>query len=193
MPETPEITDQQLVEAARRGEGKAFEALVQKYQGMVFKFLYHFMGSQSDAEDLTQETFVNLYRKLDLFNPSLSFKSWVITMARNLAISFHRRQVPAPIDPEILSEVVKDTVSGPEGDVLSKENVREVQEILAKLPDEMREVLIMRYLLDFPLQKVAETLNIPEGTAKSRAFQARTELRNALIRKRKLEGSLENG
>jgi len=176
------LSDQQLVESAKNGNLNDFEALVNRYQGIVFRFLYHFMGNHNDAEDFTQETFIHLYRKLSLYNPAQSFKTWLITMARNLAVSHYRKRSPTPIDPEIIADVVKDVVSGPEVEALIKESTREVQSALHRLSDEMREVLVMRYMLDFSIQKVAEALNIPEGTAKSRAFQARSELRAALTK-----------
>ncbi len=175
--------DRDLVEATLAGRLSAFETLVDRYQELVFRFLFHFMGHRGDAEDVTQETFLQLFRKLDRYDPAQSLKAWLLTMARNLAISHHRRQTPAPLDPAVIGELVRDVVSGPEAEVLSRDEVRTVQEALHQLPDEFREVLVMRYLLDMPLQKVAETLNIPEGTAKSRVFHARTHLRDALLRR----------
>ncbi|RCK79663.1 MAG: RNA polymerase sigma factor, ECF family [Candidatus Ozemobacter sibiricus] len=168
--------------ATRAGRLAAFETLVDRYQGLVFRFLFHFMGHRGDAEDITQETFLQLFRKLDRYDPAQSLKAWLLTMARHLAISHHRRQAPAPLDPAVIGELVRDVVSGPEAEVLSRDEVRIVHEALHQLPDEYREVLVMRYLLDMPLQKVAEVLNIPEGTAKSRVFHARGLLRDALLR-----------
>lgn len=178
-----EIPDHDLVKAALEGKLSAFEALVSRYERLVFKFLFHFMGHRGDAEDITQETFLQLYRKLERFDPAQSMKGWLLTMARNLAISYHRRPTPAPIDPTVLREVVRDVVSGPEAEVLARDDIRIVQETLHQLADEFRDVLVMRYILDIPLQKIAEMLNIPEGTAKSRIFHARQQLRDALMRR----------
>jgi RNA polymerase sigma-70 factor, ECF subfamily len=180
MQEQPTPRDQELVEAVRKGNLASFDTLVHRYQGIVHRFLFHFMRHSQDAEDVTQETFVTFYRKLDLYKPEHALKSWLLTMARNLAISHHRRRTAAPVDPEILADLVRDVASGPEHEVVLRERVREVQDALGRLPDEMREVLVMRYMLDFPIQKVAEVLNIPEGTAKSRAFQARAALKESL-------------
>lgn len=182
--------DRDLVAATRAGRLDAFETLVDRYQGLVFRFLFHFMGHRDDAEDITQETFLQLFRKLDCYDPAQSLKAWLLTMARHLAISHHRRQTPAPLDPAVIGELVRDVVSGPEAEVLSRDEVRIVHEALHQLPDEYREVLVMRYLLDMPLQKVAEVLNIPEGTAKSRVFHARGLLRDALLRQENRQAQL---
>lgn len=181
MQQQGETSDRDLVTETLQGRVAAFEVLVQRYQGLVFKFLFHFMGHRGDAEDVTQETFLQLYRKLSQFDLARPLRAWLITMARHLAISLHRRQTPAPIDPAIIGDLVRDVVAGPEAEVLERDDVRVVQEALHQLEDGFREVLVMRYLLDMPLQKVAEVLDIPEGTVKSRVFHARNQLREALL------------
>jgi len=189
LPDPPGLPDSSLVEAVKAGDVGAFETLVKRHQTMVFRFLYHFMGERGAAEEITQETFLNLYRKLHRIQPGLSLKSWLIASARNLAISHHRKRRETPVDPEILGDILRDVVAGPEDEVVLRERAKSVQAALAALPDEMREVLIMRYMLDFPLQKIAETLDIPEGTAKSRAFQGRAALRDALLREERREAA----
>jgi RNA polymerase sigma-70 factor (ECF subfamily) len=179
-PTNQDPPDHVLLESSRKGDFKAFEVLVVRYQNMVFRFLFHFMGNATDAEDITQETFLNLYRKLHLYNSAQPFTSWLMTMARNLAISSHRKHTPTPLDPEIVAQAIKDICSGPETEILLREQAAEVHAALQKLPEQFREVLVMRYLLDIPLQDVAELLNIPEGTAKSRIFKARNELREIM-------------
>ncbi len=181
MQQSDETSDRDLVAEALQGRVAAFEVLVQRYQGLVFKFLFHFTGHRGDAEDVTQETFLQFYRKLPQYDAARPLKAWLFTMARHLAISLHRRQAPAPIDPAIIGDLVRDVATGPEAEVLERDDVRVVQETLHQLADEFREVLVMRYLLDMPLQKVAEVLNVPEGTVKSRVFHARNQLREALL------------
>jgi len=181
---------QELVQTTLNGDLRAFETLVNKYQEVVFGFLFHFMGHRGDAEDVTQEAFLQLFRKLSMFDPAQSLKSWLLTMARNLAISYHRQNVPTPLDPEIIAGVIKDIVSGPEAELLLRESITEVQQALQKLQDEFREVLILRYLMDYPIQKVAEILNIPLGTVKSRVFHARNELRRTLMSSQAVQAHL---
>ncbi len=175
-------SDKELVELTLRGDLHAFELLVQRHQNGVFRFLYHFMGNAADAEDVTQETFITIHRKLRSHNPAQSFTSWMMTIARNTAISYHRRRAPAPLDPAMLAAAIKDIAPNPELELLAREAGNEVHAALQRLPAEIREVLIMRYLMDIPLQKVAEMLNIPEGTAKSRLIKARNALREQLDR-----------
>jgi RNA polymerase sigma-70 factor (ECF subfamily) len=190
LTEILEPSDRSLVEAVVNGNHGSFETLVKRHQNMVFRFLLHFTGERHDSEDLTQETFLNFYRRISLYNPERSLKTWLIAIAKNLAISNHRQRKAPPIDPDILEDVIKDVISGPEMEIMVRERIKDVQAALSELPEEMREVLIMRYMLDFPMKKIAETLNIPEGTAKSRAFQGRTALRDALLAMQNVENQL---
>lgn len=180
MKPTPDVSDQVLLQGILGGDLDAFEALVGRHQGMVYRFLFHFLGNATDAEDITQETFLLVHRKAALHNPALSFRAWLMTIARNLAVSHRRKSVPRPLDPAVLAGVIRDVSPAPEREVLLREDATQVHACLARLPDQHREILVMRYLLDLPLHEVAELLNIPEGTAKSRLFKARAELRDLL-------------
>ncbi|RCK74605.1 MAG: RNA polymerase ECF-type sigma factor [Candidatus Ozemobacter sibiricus] len=177
---TPETPDQTLLQEILKGDLDAFEHLVRRHQGVVYRFLYHFLGNAADAEDLTQETFLTLHRKLSQHNPALSFRAWLMTIARHLAISHSRKNVPTPLDPAMLAAAIRDVCPAPERELLLKEASEQVRAALARVAEVHREILVMRYLLDLPLHEVAELLNIPEGTAKSRLFKARAELRERL-------------
>ncbi len=180
MKVSPETPDQVLLQEVLRGDLDAFEQLIQRHQGMVYRFLFHFLGNAADAEDLTQETFLTIHRKLHQHNQALSFRAWMMTIARYLAISHQRKSVPTPLDPVMLAAAIHDVCPAPERELLLKEAGEQVRTALARLPEVHREILVMRYLLDLPLHEVAEMLNIPEGTAKSRLFKARAELRERL-------------
>ncbi|HNV70728.1 MAG TPA: sigma-70 family RNA polymerase sigma factor [Candidatus Ozemobacteraceae bacterium] len=181
-PPEPSISDAECVAASRRGDQKAFGQLIQRYQALVYRFLFHFTGNASDAEDLTQETFLNLYRKLDLHDPKRKFSAWLLTMARNLAVSQHRRRTPTPLAPEIVAEAIRDVLPSPESSAVWNETANELHLTIQKLPDDLREAVIFRYLLDLQINEIAVLLELPEGTVKSRVFKARQELRDALAR-----------
>lgn len=176
------FSDIECVAASRRGDHKAFGQLIQRYQALVYRFLYHFTGNAGDAEDLTQETFLQLYRKLDLHDPKRKFSAWLVTMARNLAVSQHRRRTPTPLAPEIVAEAIRDVLPGPESSMLWQETANELHLAIQKLPDDLREAVIFRYLLDLQINEIAGLLDLPEGTVKSRVFKARQELRDTLAR-----------
>ncbi|MFZ2957608.1 MAG: sigma-70 family RNA polymerase sigma factor [Candidatus Ozemobacteraceae bacterium] len=182
MSATTDVPVKSLVESAKKGDLQAFETLVRMYQGMVFRYLFHFTGNEGEAEDITQETFLMIFRKLHLHHADSPLTSWMMRIARNIAISHHRKQVPTPLDPEKVAAAIRDTQDGPESGLLSREAADEVHLGLQHISEDYREVLILRYILDIPLQDVAELLEIPEGTAKSRVFKARAALRDVLLR-----------
>ncbi len=179
---SPNEVDAALVQSALRGDEQAFATLVAKYHGLVLRFLIHFTGNVEEAEDITQETFLKFFAKMNLHNPAHALAGWLVTMARNLAISHHRKRHPTPIAPETLAAVIKTTAASPESETLARAETEELHQCLQGLPENLREVLVLRYIMGIPLQDVADLLGIPPGTAKSRCFAARTELRAALDR-----------
>lgn len=182
MSESVRPIDPRLVEDAKRGNLQAFEGIIRHYQDHIFRFLFHFTGHPSEAEDVAQETFLMVHRKLHLHQSGQPFTGWLFTIARNLAVSHHRKRAPAPYDPEVVAGAIRDVSDSPEEALLMKEAADEVHLSLQRLPEEFREVLILRYLLDLPLQDVAQLLEIPEGTAKSRVFKARNQLRDIMVK-----------
>ena len=182
MTDGPHPSDNECLAGVRAGDEKAFSTLVQRYQGIVYRYLFHFMGNAQEAEDMTQEAFLMLFRKVHLHDPHQAFQSWLITMARNLAISHHRKKTPISLSPEIINIAIRDISPGPEGASELKETTAELHLAIQKLSEELRDVVIFRYLLGIPLQDVAKLLEIPEGTAKSRLFKARQDLRDLMGR-----------
>lgn len=173
-------SDPELIRRVQKGDRTALEQLIRENQETVFRFLFHFVGSSADAEDLTQETFIMVFRKIHQHHPGQSFAGWLLTIARNLAVSSFRRKKPSPLDPTLVAAAMKEVTPGPEDGLMLLESSSEVHAAIHMLPEGHRETVILHYLLDIPLQKVAELLNIPEGTAKSRLFKARGELRRLL-------------
>jgi len=181
MAATTDPSDQILIKKVLEGDIQSFEVLILRYQGVVHRFLLHYLGNAADAEELTQETFISIYSKLSQHNSAQSFFGRTMTIARDLAISHHRRHPATPLDSSVLAAAVKDVSPALENDLIMKEAGNEVHQALQALGETSREILIMHYILDLPLEKVSELLNIPEQTAKSRLFKARNEIKALLI------------
>ncbi|MGH9120225.1 MAG: RNA polymerase sigma factor [Acidimicrobiales bacterium] len=162
--EEPEPT---TIRAAAKGDPAAFERLVRSHQAPVFRFLRHLVGDRTAAEDLTQETFLRLYRNLGSFRFQAKFTTWLFQVARNAATDELRRAqrrarllelAPAPGPP-----------SAPDDRV-------ELRAALAALPVAMREPLVLVEVFGFTYVEVAAVLDVPVGTVKSRVFHARQRL-----------------
>jgi RNA polymerase sigma factor (sigma-70 family) len=193
------LEDVQLVTALVRrctaGDAVAWEELVRMFQRRIYNLCYRFTGSADDAEDLTQDVFIKVYRSLESWEPSKgAFATWLTTMTRNLLVDHFRRSkmdrmsdsldTSGPEDEDIrpISEQVADPGLGPDEKVLGHERAEIVQQALQKLSPELRETVILRDLQDMDYKEIAQVLKVPEGTVKSRINRGRTELARLLSR-----------
>jgi RNA polymerase sigma-70 factor, ECF subfamily len=184
-----------LVRRCVAGDAAAWEEIVRNYNRRIYNLCYRFAGSSDDAEDLTQEVFIKVFRTLPSYDSSKgAFITWVTTMTRNLLVDHFRRTRQdrmtdsldsAPSDHEDampLSEQIEDQSAPPDAHVRSREAKEAVHAALGKLSPELREALILRDLQDFDYKDIAQVLKVPEGTVKSRINRGRAELARLLER-----------
>jgi len=184
-----------LVRRCVAGDAAAWEEIVQRFNRRIYNICYRFAGGGEDAEDLTQEVFIKIYRTLASFDSEkASFNTWVTTVTRNLLVDHFRKtkndritdSMDAPIGGEdegqALSEKIEDKGVTPDQHVQKQQTQRLVQEALQKLSPELREAVILRDLQDMDYRDIAQILKVPEGTVKSRINRGRTELARLLQR-----------
>ena len=183
------MTEQQLVDRARAGDENAFAQLMQSSEKRVYNLTLRMTGSAEDAMDLAQETFLNAWRGLKFFNGDSAFSTWVYRLASNACIDHLRKQsrrrdinAPLPVDPEDDSlPEVPDERYRPDRQLERQENRRAVQDGLARLSHEHRQVLVMREINGLSYQEIGAVLGLESGTVKSRIARARLALRRILL------------
>lgn len=184
-----------LVRRCIAGDAAAWEEIVQLYHRRIYNICYRFAGSADDAQDLTQEVFIKMYRTLKTFDADRgALITWVTAMTRNLLVDHFRKtkqdrltdsmDVPASEHEEAmpLSERIADTGISPDARVKSRETSETVHRALQKLSPELREAVILRDLQDMDYREIATVLKVPEGTVKSRINRGRAELARLLQR-----------
>jgi len=184
-----------LVRRCLGGDASAWEEIVRTYNRRIYNICYRFAGSGDDAEDLTQEVFIKMYRTLSSYDPSKgAFVTWVTTITRNLLVDHFRKtkqdrvtySIDAPPleheDARPLSEQIQDQSAPPDARVRSREVSEFVHNALGKLSPELRESVILRDLQDIDYREIAIVLKVPEGTVKSRINRGRAELARLLQR-----------
>lgn len=182
--------DAALVAATLAGDRDAFGLLVTRYQDRLFNTLVRIGASREDAADVVQEAFVQAYTKLASFQGASQFYTWLYRVAMNISISRRRRKRPtASLDAarEATGDEPADRAAGPEGTAVSHERVAIVRTALAHLGEEQRRILVLREIDGASYEEIAEILELPIGTVRSRLFRARMQLRE------KLEGVEESG
>ncbi len=185
-----------LAELAARclaGDPAAWEQLARTQHRKVYGLCYRFTGSATEAEDLTQEVFLKMYRNLGSFDPARgSFGTWLTTLTRNLLVDNYRRSrmerasdsldesVDGEEDGPSRLERLADSRPGQDHHVAGLELKAQIQHALAKVSPELREAVILRDLEDMDYKEIAEVLHIPQGTVKSRISRGRSELARLL-------------
>lgn len=180
-------SDAEIIQRIMDGDIEAYRELIQRYQHMIFVFIYKMVNNRTDAEDLTQEVFVKAYEKLSSYRGDSQFSTWLHTLARNKTIDFLRRRKFHDSDDQLAYIPSQVHDESPQESLLSKERRREIEEAFALLSDSYREVIVLRCTHEYPFEKIAALLGVAESTARVRYLRARQELAKILSRK---EGGL---
>lgn len=174
-----------LLRRCREGDQAAWRDLVSEHGRKVFNLAYRFMGRVDEAEDVTQETFVKVYRSLDRFRQSDgSFPAWLMTVARNQAIDRYRQRREERLrvtDAPAALEAASSEEQGPLKSLEREERARFVHRGLRSLPQALREPLILCDLEGLSYEEAASALEMPLGTVKSRINRGRLELARRLL------------
>lgn len=179
-------SDLELVKRCLKGEEAAWESLLQSHTHKIYNLCYRFTGRSEDAEDLTQEVFIKVFRTLKSFDPlQAKFTTWVNRIARNHLVDHYRRtrsdRVTSTLD-ETMPITDPSSRGQPASRVESRERREKLQEGLSKLSPDLREAVILRDLQDLDYAEIAHILEVPEGTVKSRINRGRLELARVLKR-----------
>src|SRR5437764_13365540 len=176
-------TDEQLLEAYRFGERASFSQLVDRYQRELFHFLVRFLGDRAAAEDVFQETFLQVHQSAEQFDPQRRFRPWLFTIAANKARDLMRSQARRPTNPLQASISGDDDSCGfidlmqaaqdLRGEPMEREELQQqVQKTVMGMPEHLREILLLSYFHQFPYKQIGDILDIPLGTVKSRLHAA---------------------
>lgn len=175
--------DDQLIEAALKGDSAAFGSLVQKYQDRLYNTLLHVVGSPDDARDVVQDAFVKAFLKLETFRRSSAFYTWLYRIAFNTAMSRQRRRraVGSLDERHDCGQDPVDQNGAAPGDRLEQEElVGQVRAALETLSDDYRVVVVLRDIDGRGYDEIAAILEVPVGTVRSRLHRARMQLREQL-------------
>ncbi|MBI1874470.1 MAG: sigma-70 family RNA polymerase sigma factor [Acidobacteria bacterium] len=177
-----------LIERCLRGNQAAWETIVRQHWRKVFNVAYKFVGKHDEAEDLTQDIFLKIFRSLETFDRRANFQTWLISVSRNLCIDYYRsvrrerETIDRDINPDDLSPTSKDL--GPHRRLERLDLASELRTALQTLPPALRSAVLMRDIQDLSYQEIADRLKLPEGTVKSRINRGRKELARQLRRLR---------
>ncbi|HZE95927.1 MAG TPA: sigma-70 family RNA polymerase sigma factor [Planctomycetota bacterium] len=181
--ELRELPDRELVLRCQRNETRAFDELVTRHQDRVYSAVARFCGNMEDAADIVQRAFINAFRKIQEFKGDSAFSTWIYRIAFNQAISFRRenRRTTVSIYSKDDDKVVEPAVeANPTEKAEGEETQKKVQQALEQLEEGDRQIILLKDLQGHSYEEIADILQIPKGTVRSRLHRARLELKSKL-------------
>lgn len=181
-------TDALLIAAFIKGDGESFAALVDRHTAIVYKFTYRYVGDADAANDVTQEVFIKVWKHIKKFDPNKNFKTWLLTIAKNTALDFIKKKKPVLFSKIEEGETDLDAFLAPyveavdlPDELLQKKQIKaDLDHMLQKLSPSYRSVLLLRYVEHLKFREIADTLQEPIDTIKSKHRRALIQLRNML-------------
>ncbi|MGZ2370882.1 RNA polymerase sigma factor [Ancylomarina sp. YFZ004] len=167
------------VQAAMKGNQKAFEKLFLRYKDAIFYFLLRIVNNRTDAEDLTLECFGKAFRNINQYSTKYAFSTWLFRIASNTSIDFIRKKKKSIIKLETKEESNMDLPSyesktpSPEQQIINKQNARYMRQKVSQLKDRYRILIELRYFKEYSYEEIAQEMNLPIGTIKAQLFRAR--------------------
>ncbi len=182
-----------LVQSARKGDQKAFAALLNEYRDNIYFMLLRMVNNPSDAEDLTIEAFGKAFKHIGHYTPNFAFSTWLFKIATNNCIDFLRKRkhlkrlvsIDQPAEEQGFdSNSLVAYTPDPEANMISKQKIKKLRDVVASLDDRYRLLVELRYFEELSYAEIAERVGIPIGTVKARLFRSRELLHNILSQSR---------
>jgi RNA polymerase sigma-70 factor (ECF subfamily) len=183
----PTPTDGELIDRCLRQDSSAWEQIVARFRRKIFHIAYKFTGRHEESEDLTQEIFLKVFKSLDRFNREADLSTWVSSVARNYCIDHYRarkKEREIVVEDLLAFELAPAAGGNPHRALEERDRSSFVREGLGRLPQKLREAVVLRDLQGLSYQEMADRLRLPEGTVKSRINRGREELARLLLRAR---------
>jgi len=182
------LLDEDLARLAQQGNEDAFAELVHRYERQIFSMAYRLAGDYDEAADLAQEAFLRIYRMLDRYDPQKKFFSWMYRVAQNSCLNALNKRPSNVIPVERAEEYMAPADSPasygaePEQNYLNQELRQNIDQAIAELPENYRDVIYLRYIEDLSYQQIAEATGLPVSTIETRLFRGKKQLQKNLLR-----------
>lgn len=179
-----------IIARARRGDADAFEQLVAAYRNQVFRLALRMCGNEADADEVAQEAFLSAWKGLPNFRGESRFSTWLYQLTTHAAIDLMRREKRQAAAEDIDEITAADDGPSPQQQVERTETQREIRSALMQLPEEYRQVLLLRFMQELSYEEIGRALKLPVGTVKSRLNRAKAQLKDILSRSGNLFGAV---
>ncbi len=179
-----DATDYELIEMCLSGKQEAFEEIISRYKKLVSNVIYNLSINRSDVSDLSQETFLRVYKSIHSYNPDYKFATWLIKITTNVCLDWLRQKKNHSISMEDFSETPDDQ-SNPESEYIENEELRILRQAIKELPEKYRIPVILFHQQRLSYKEIEKILKQPETIIKNRLYRGRIMLRKKLQSQKK--------
>jgi RNA polymerase sigma-70 factor, ECF subfamily len=190
--------ERRLIERCKRGEREAFNELIQRYEKQVYNLAYRLTGNYDDAQDVASEVFVRILNSIQKFRGDSAFSTWLYRVVTNVYLDEKKRRSShrhdsleeyLEVEDGSVKRQIEDLTPGPHDIAEREERAVAIQAAINSLPEFQRVMIALYHIQEVPYEEIAEILNMPLGTVKSRLNRARRALRDKLLAQRELFGA----
>ena len=188
---TDPVSDAEIIAKVLAGDVNSFEIIVKKYEKMIYNLAMSKTNNRENAEDISQECFLRAYKMLASYRTDSAFSTWIYRICQNLIFDFYRKEkkiktvslsVADEYGEEPQQKELPDFESDPAEQILRTEKIEKIREIINSLPEDLREIIVLRDLNNISYVRISEMLDIEIGTVKSRLNRAREKLKNYILK-----------
>ena len=180
-----------LAKMVTEGNSAAFDTLFARHSDAIYAMLLKFTGNSDDVDDLIQEAFMKAYLKIGLYDPKYDFGAWIYTIARNTFVDFSRSRKSNALNPQNLSPEIDNTAQSssptPEDYIINAQQRAQIERYIATLPEDYRQLFILRFIEEYTYEEIAEALQMKLGTVKTRIFRVRAMMCKKITDGEKIE------
>lgn len=180
------LTDEQLIAVYLKGDRQALNLLIKRYLTPIYNFAFNYTKDEAAAEDLTQEVFVKVWKKIEKFNPQYKFKSWLYIIAKNTCLNYLKKNKAIAFsrldngDGFIFERLIEETSPSPQTELELKETAAVINSVIEKLPEKYQQIVKLRYLGGYKFREIAGMFKESIETVKSRNRRALIRLKKFL-------------
>ena len=190
------MDDAEIIEKVLSGDVNAFETIVKRYEKMIYNLAFTKTQNRENAQDISQECFLRAYKMLRSYRTDSAFSTWIYKICQNLIFDFFRKNKKMKTvslsfsddgigDDEIKEKDIADYDSEPSEQIIREEKIQKIREIINSLPEDLKEIIVLRDLQNLSYTQISEMLGVEIGTVKSRLNRAREKLKNYILKNNK--------
>lgn len=171
------MTDEGIIKQVQNGNIEAYGLLIERYKNLIFNLIFKYTNCYEDSQDIAQEVFIKVYKQIHTFKYQSKISTWLYRIATNSCIDWDRKRRKEWNNISLVDEMAADHDEGPEAQIIFSEQKEFIRDIINKMPEKYKLLLILYHFQDLKYKEISEILDIPEKTIETRLYRARKHIK----------------